>query len=358
MKQVSKAELFLGFLKIGLLGFGGVGPWVRHVIVEERRWLTDQEFAEILGAGQVLPGPNTTNAAVFIGDRFQGVPGVLACLLGMMAMPLVIVTSLAAIYDRVASVPEVNAGLTGAAAAAAGLVLGTALKMIRNIRPDPVAWLVIALGFAAVAVFGWPLVPVVVVLVPVAIVLAMLRRPAVMGGMTGVLAELARTFAALSLVSIGGINVLLPEIRRQVVDVHGWMTDAAFAHTFAIASAAPGPNVIVVSLILGWEVAGLPGLLVATIAIMTSSCLLAFLVARALGRWSGSKVVAILRDALVPVGLGLMLASGLAMMRSVDRDLVTVAISLGTAAFVVFSRRNPLWALGAGTVVNIITLHI
>jgi chromate transporter len=59
----------------------------------------------------------------------------------------------------------------------------------------------------------------------------------------------------LSLVSIGGINVLLPEIRRQVVNVHGWMTDAAFAHAFAIASAAPGPNVIVVSLI-GWQVAG------------------------------------------------------------------------------------------------------
>jgi chromate transporter len=88
--------------------------------------------------------------------------------------------------------------------------------------------------------------------------------------MTGVLAELARTFATLSLVSIGGINVLLPEIRRQVVDVHGWMTDAVFAHTFAIASAAPGPNVIVVSLI-GWQVAGWPGLLVATLAIMIPS---------------------------------------------------------------------------------------
>jgi chromate transporter len=110
--------------------------------------------------------------------------------------------------------------------------------------------------------------------------------------------------------------------------------------------------------LIGWEVAGLPGLVVATIAIMAPSCLLAFLVARALGRWSGSKVVSVLRDALVPVGLGLMLASGLAMMRSVDRDVVTVAISLGTAAFVVFSRRNPLWALGAGTLVNIITLHI
>jgi chromate transporter len=175
--------------------------------------------------------------------------------------------------------------------------------------------------------------------------------------MTGVLAELAKTFAALSLVSIGGINVLLPEIRRQVVDVHGWMTDAAFAHTFAIASAAPGPNVIVVSLV-GWEVAGLAGLLVATVAIMLPSCALAFFATRALSRWSDSRAVAILRDALVPVGLGLMLASGVSMMRSIDRDLPTVAISLATAAFVVLSRRNPLWALGAGTLANIITLHL
>ncbi len=72
MKQISKAELFLGFLTIGLLGFGGVAPWVRHVIVEERRWLSDKEFAEVLGVGQILPGPNTVNAAVIIGDHFQG----------------------------------------------------------------------------------------------------------------------------------------------------------------------------------------------------------------------------------------------------------------------------------------------
>jgi chromate transporter len=176
MKQIRKSELFLGFLKIGLLGFGGVGPWARHVIVEERRWLSDKEFAEVLGVGQILPGPNTMNAAVIIGERFQGVPGVVATLLGMMAMPLVIVTSLAAVYDRFASIPEVRAGLIGGAAAAAGLVLGTALKMIRNIRLAPTAYLVIVLGFAAITVFGWPLVPVVFVLAPLAIVLAAVGR--------------------------------------------------------------------------------------------------------------------------------------------------------------------------------------
>jgi chromate transporter len=175
--------------------------------------------------------------------------------------------------------------------------------------------------------------------------------------MTGVLAELARTFAALSLVSIGGVNVLLPEIRRQVVDVHGWMTDAAFANTFAIANAAPGPNVILVSLI-GWQIAGWSGLVVATLAIMVPSCTLAFFAARLLSRWLGSRVVAVIKGAWVPLGLGLMLASGVSMMCTVDRDGFTVAISLATAAFVVASRRNPLWALAAGTCVNIVAQHV
>ena len=175
--------------------------------------------------------------------------------------------------------------------------------------------------------------------------------------MNNVLVDLARTFAALSLVSIGGINALLPEIHRQVVVVHGWMTDAAFSNAFAIANASPGPNVILVSLI-GWEVAGLSGMLVATLAIMIPSCTLAYFASRAITRWSDHRVVALLRDTLIPVALGLMLASGASMMRTVDRDVVTVLISLATAAFIYTTRRNPLWALSAGALVNIAALHL
>jgi chromate transporter len=171
-RQVSRNELFLGFLKIGLLGFGGVAPWARHVIIEERRWLTDKEFAEILGVGQILPGPNTMNAAIVIGDRFQGVAGVLLSLSGQMAVPLVIVTLLSLVYDRFASLPEVNAALVGAAAAAAGLVMGTRLKMARKIRPAPLPLLVAAATFVAVGLLQWPLVPVVIVVAPLGIAVA------------------------------------------------------------------------------------------------------------------------------------------------------------------------------------------
>jgi chromate transporter len=176
MKDISKTEVFLGFLKIGLLGFGGVGPWARHVIVEESKWLSDKEFAEVVGIGQVLPGPNTMNAAVLIGDWAQGMAGVLLGLVGQMAMPLVIVTSLALVYDRFAAIAEVRAGLAGAAAAAAGLVLGTALKILRNVKPSIGGYVIVGLGFAAIAVFRWPLVPVILGLAPLAIVTVLVEQ--------------------------------------------------------------------------------------------------------------------------------------------------------------------------------------
>jgi chromate transporter len=175
--------------------------------------------------------------------------------------------------------------------------------------------------------------------------------------MAGLLIQIARVFALLSLVSIGGANAVLPEIRRQIVDVQGWMNDAAFANLFAISNAAPGPNIILVSLI-GWQLAGLAGLLVATLAIMIPSCSLAFLAGRAISRWSDKRWIGLLREGLVPVALGLILASGIAMMRTADHDALTIGISLATAGFVLFSSRNPLWAIAAGTCANIAALRL
>jgi chromate transporter len=172
----------------------------------------------------------------------------------------------------------------------------------------------------------------------------------------GIQIQIARVFAVLSLVSIGGANAVLPEIRRQIVDVQGWMNDGVFANLFAISNAAPGPNIILVSLI-GWQLAGLAGLLVATLAIMIPSCSLAFLAGRVVNRWSETRWIALLKEGLIPVTLGLILASGVSMMRTADHDALTLAISLATAIFVVFSRRNPLWAIAAGTGVSIAALH-
>lgn len=177
-REIGKTELFLGFLKIGMLGFGGVAPIARHVIVEERRWLSESEFAAVLGVGQILPGPNTMNAAVIIGDRFQGAVGAALCVIGQMLVPLILVTTLGALYAEYAGIPLVNAIVLGAAAGAAGLITGIGIKMARKIKLKPVSFLVAAATFAAVGIMQWPLVPVVLVMVPVSIGIAMLQRRA------------------------------------------------------------------------------------------------------------------------------------------------------------------------------------
>lgn len=173
--EVGAGALFLGFLKIGLLGFGGVAPWARHVIVQDRRWLSEAEYAALIGVGQVLPGANTVNAAVMIGDRFAGALGALAAVTGLMVMPLAILIALAQVYAAFASVPLVQAALAGSAAAAAGLVVGTGLKMAWRLKPTPGAVAAGILALGAVALLHWPLVVVILVLGPLSVGIAALE---------------------------------------------------------------------------------------------------------------------------------------------------------------------------------------
>jgi len=170
-RAIGLTELFRGFATIGLLGFGGVAAAAHHVIVERYQWLTDKEYATVLGIGQVLPGANTVNAAVMIGDRYQGVKGSLVCVLGIMLLPILILVGLATLYNQFAQIPAVNDALTGAAAAAAGLVIGTGLKMAKRLKPGFVAGLIILLALAGIAGMHWPMSQVIPVLVPLALLL-------------------------------------------------------------------------------------------------------------------------------------------------------------------------------------------
>ena len=170
-RVIGLTELFRGFATIGLLGFGGVAAVSRHVIVEQYRWLSEKEYATVLGVGQVLPGANTVNAAVIIGDRFQGPKGSLVGVLGLMVLPILIVMALAALYNRFADIPAVNVALTAAGASAAGMVIGTGLKMLLKIRPGIAGWIIVLVAVAIIIGLHWPLVHVVLLLVPLALVL-------------------------------------------------------------------------------------------------------------------------------------------------------------------------------------------
>jgi chromate transporter len=166
------------------------------------------------------------------------------------------------------------------------------------------------------------------------------------------LGQIAVTFASVSLVAVGGANAVMPDVHRQVVDQLHWMDSATFANLFAVTQAAPGPNVLFISLI-GWHMAGLAGLLVATLAIVTPSGILAFVAGRLLTRLEGHPALKIVKSGLVPIAVGLILASGLVMGTAACHGLLTLAIAIGTAAFVYFQDRSPLWPLLGGALLGV-----
>lgn len=162
-------NLCFGFLSLGLLGFGGIAPWARYIIVERRRWLSEKEYAEFIGIGQVLPGSNTVNAAVLIGQRFHGLIGAIVAVTALMTMPLIVLVVLASLYSHFADHPDVGAALSGTAAAAAGLVIGTAIKMAMRLKLTPLALIFGATAFGAAGLVMLPLLPTIGVLIPLSL---------------------------------------------------------------------------------------------------------------------------------------------------------------------------------------------
>ena len=170
-RPISPRELFLGFAHLGLISFGSALVFARRILVVERKWLDDKEFAEIYGLGQALPGPNIGNVSIMIGAREAGVVGALAAITGFLLPPLVVVLAIATAVGAFSANPLVAGALRGGGAAAAGLVFGTGLTLARRMSGDGVAIGLAVLAFAGVAIFRLPMVLVVAAIVPLGLVL-------------------------------------------------------------------------------------------------------------------------------------------------------------------------------------------
>lgn len=163
--------------------------------------------------------------------------------------------------------------------------------------------------------------------------------------------ELGAYFAALSLVSIGGANGVIPDMHRHFVDGQHWMGDVVFVELVALAQAAPGPNVLVVTL-LGWKVAGFLGAMIATVGMCVPSSLLAYGVGQVWDRYRQARWHIALRHGLAPVTVGLVVASGYVLITVADDNWLEYAITAATVAAVLTTQINPLWLLGAAGVIG------
>lgn len=160
-----------------------------------------------------------------------------------------------------------------------------------------------------------------------------------------VLLTLAVQFSIMSLLALGGANAVVPEMHRQAVELHGWMNEREFTDMFAISQAAPGPNVMLVTLI-GYHVAGIAGAIVTTFAMCGPTAVLAHFLGKIWDRFRDAPWRVAVQAGVVPISVGLVGASAIVLTRAADHSLIAVAITVITAAVAYGTRWNPLWLIG------------
>ena len=167
-------DLFTAFALISLQGFGGVLAWSRRMLVEERRWMTPEEFNDAYALCQFLPGPNVVNLAAVFGRKISGTAGALVALIGLLGPPFVIVTLIGLLYAHFGEIAALQRMLMGVAAAAAGLVMGVGAKMAVPLFKD---WrrlgpLIALATLVSIGILRWPIYLVLAILVPASIAIA------------------------------------------------------------------------------------------------------------------------------------------------------------------------------------------
>jgi chromate transporter len=166
-------ELFRAFFSMALHGFGGVLPWARRAIVDEKKWMTPQEFNEAFAVSQFLPGANIVNLAVVFGGRLHGAAGAAVALAGLLIPPMVIVITLGALYSRFGDIDALQRILGGVAASAVGMIGAAVFKMTQPMLREGAGAIAIAvLAFVAVGLLRFPLPLVLLVMAPVSIAYA------------------------------------------------------------------------------------------------------------------------------------------------------------------------------------------
>ena len=162
-------QLFIGMMQVALSSFGGgLSAWSQRIVVEQRQWMTNEAFITGLTVARLFPGPNQVNMAVYIGTAFRGFPGAVAALAGLLLVPFTLLTTVGLLYFQFHTIPAVDRVLAGVVAAAAGMALSMGFKILHEYWRDRMALLLALVTFVALSGFRFHLIPVVLVLGPLA----------------------------------------------------------------------------------------------------------------------------------------------------------------------------------------------
>jgi chromate transporter len=400
--------LFLSFLKIGLVGFGGgvaVLAQIRAVTVRKRLWLTDSEFADALALAQALPGTSAGNSVTYIGLRLRGWRGAAVSMAGFILPSMLIMIGLAIVYKHIRAFPDTQRFFHGLNGAVVALILVTAWRMGKNILTRRWQWWLAVLSFLAVATLDATVLEVVLVAGLIGIYidsfaetqlkrlrnlrtiarrrsrvrarLAKQRRrrrdtkeePAPepeasttlrslsvlavampLAAKLSLLFTLSAIFLRIGSVTFGGGLVMVPLIESEVVNNHQWLTHQEFADAFALGQITPGP-VLITATFVGYRVAGTLGALVATISIFLPAFLMTIAAGSSLRRFRSNKLVQAFLRGIAPAVVGLLVAAAVSVGRAGIHTWVGLTIMIVAIFVLVRFRPNAFWVIfGAGVI--------
>jgi chromate transporter len=369
------AEVARLFLKLGLIGFGGPAAHIALMedeVVRRRRWLTRERFLDLVGATNLIPGPNSTEMAIHVGLVRAGWPGLVAggaCFI----LPATLITlALAAAYVRYGRLPEAGWILYGVKPVIIAVVVQAVWGLARTVIATPPA----AATAGAVLVLSLLGANEVLLLFAGALSLPLLRTVATAGGaralapdgpfghtiaaMVGlfpgpgtsagastVLPQLALVFLKVGSILFGSGYVLLAFLRPDLVERTRWLTDAQLLDAVAVGQLTPGP-VLTTATFIGYLVAGAPGAIVATVAIFLPSFVFVALSSPLIPRLRASSWAAGVLDGANAASVALMATVGWTLGRSAVVDWVTAALALTAVVVLLSTRLNSAWLVAGG----------
>jgi chromate transporter len=366
-------EVALYFLRLGVVAFGGPAAHIammREDLVRRRRWVTDDEFLDLLGITNLIPGPNSTEMAIHLGYTRAGAWGLVLGGVCFIVPAMAIVMSLAWAYVRWGALPVATSLLYGVKPVIIAIVVQAMWGLARTAVRGPL----LAAAFVAAAALALAGVHELVVLFGAGALAALLaaRSRAAAGVITLLvsatpLRALAAAAVAGSVVALGTMTliflkigavlygsgyVLLAFLRRDFVERLGWLTDRQLLDAVAVGQVTPGP-VFTTATFIGFVLAGVPGAVLATVAIFLPSFVLVAVSRPWLPRLRGARRAAAFLDGVNVAALGLMAAVAWQLGRAAIVDVLTLVLALGSAALLVTTRVNSVWLIAAGGALGI-----
>ncbi len=366
--RVPLRELAVLFLRLGLTAFGGPAAHVALMedeVVQRRKWLDSQRFLDMLGAANLIPGPSSSELAVFIGYETAGVLGLLVAGACFILPAALLSAALAAVYLRYGSLPRVAGVLYGIKP----IIIGVVTQAIVALAPKALktfALIAIALAAGLAAAFGFDMLAVLVVAGLVALAFArlgvrkdtnppspsfLLFAPLAAAPASVGLVALFVTFLKVGALVFGSGYVLLAFLREDLVTRLHWLTEAQLVDAVAVGQLTPGP-VFTTATFIGYLLAGPLGALVATFAIFLPGFLLVAAIKPLVARVRSSPAASAFLDGVNAASFALMTVVAFQLGRASLIDVPTIALSVVSTVVLVKWRVNPTWLIAGGALIG------